>query len=208
MIGRADIEESKSHVALVAWRPQASYPCGNFSVTSRFIPRIVEDRQTTLSRLHTPLTHAIRQAFALLLCDRFPSCLSLFQDACVALQQARRPSQTPHLEMSPTSPRPKPGRLPGQQNNEQCQGVTCCGRPPLYALPPSPFYNSKLESSSTGSSCPAEGYTRPFPSLWFREDTTRDSKNLINPFMHVQNYWTRHLATLKESQLLPPFTRA
>ena len=37
MIGRADIEESKSHVALVAWRPQASYPCGNFSVTSRCI---------------------------------------------------------------------------------------------------------------------------------------------------------------------------
>lgn len=70
---------------------------------------------------------------------------------------------------------------------------------PLYAIPPSPFYNSKLESSSTGSSCPAEGNTRPFPSLWFREDMARDSKNLINPFMHVQNYWTRHLATLKES---------
>ena len=34
MIGRADIEESKSHVALVAWRPQASYPCGNSSDTS------------------------------------------------------------------------------------------------------------------------------------------------------------------------------
>ena len=30
-IGRADIEESKSNVALDAWLPQASYPCGNFS---------------------------------------------------------------------------------------------------------------------------------------------------------------------------------
>ena len=70
---------------------------------------------------------------------------------------------------------------------------------PLYALSLSSFYNPKLESSSTGSSCPAEDHTRPFPSLWFREDLSRDSKNLINPFMHVQNYWTRHLATLKES---------
>ncbi len=34
MIGRADIEGSKSDVAMNAWPPQASYPCGNFSVTS------------------------------------------------------------------------------------------------------------------------------------------------------------------------------
>ena len=35
MIGRADIEGSKSDVAMSAWPPQASYPCGNFSDTSR-----------------------------------------------------------------------------------------------------------------------------------------------------------------------------
>jgi hypothetical protein len=35
MIGRADIEGSKSNVAMHAWLPQASYPCGNFSDTSR-----------------------------------------------------------------------------------------------------------------------------------------------------------------------------
>ena len=34
MIGRADIEGSKSNVATNAWLPQASYPCGNFSDTS------------------------------------------------------------------------------------------------------------------------------------------------------------------------------
>ena len=34
MIGRADIEGSKSNVAMIAWLPQASYPCGNFSDTS------------------------------------------------------------------------------------------------------------------------------------------------------------------------------
>ncbi|PHT27158.1 hypothetical protein CQW23_33245 [Capsicum baccatum] len=36
MIGRADIEGSKSNVAKNAWVPQASYPCGNFFDTSTF----------------------------------------------------------------------------------------------------------------------------------------------------------------------------
>ncbi|KAK3212532.1 hypothetical protein Dsin_017238 [Dipteronia sinensis] len=36
MIGRADIEGSKSNVAMNACLPQASYPCGNFSNTSSF----------------------------------------------------------------------------------------------------------------------------------------------------------------------------
>ncbi|KAG8170859.1 hypothetical protein JTE90_026849 [Oedothorax gibbosus] len=34
MIGRADIEGSKSNVAMNAWLPRASYPCGNSSDTS------------------------------------------------------------------------------------------------------------------------------------------------------------------------------
>ena len=37
MIGRADIGGSKSNVAMHAWLPQASYPCGNFSDTSSCI---------------------------------------------------------------------------------------------------------------------------------------------------------------------------
>ncbi|CAL8988936.1 unnamed protein product, partial [Prunus brigantina] len=36
MIGRADIEGSKSNVAMNAWLPQAGYPRGNFSDTSSF----------------------------------------------------------------------------------------------------------------------------------------------------------------------------
>ncbi|PHT27253.1 Regulator of rDNA transcription protein 15 [Capsicum baccatum] len=36
MIGRADIEGSKSNVAMNVWLPQASYPCGNFLDTSSF----------------------------------------------------------------------------------------------------------------------------------------------------------------------------
>ena len=37
MIGRADIEGSKSNVATVAWLPQTSYPCENLSDTSRYL---------------------------------------------------------------------------------------------------------------------------------------------------------------------------
>ena len=40
MIGRADIEGSKSNVAMDAWLPQASYPCGNFSDTSCVKPSL------------------------------------------------------------------------------------------------------------------------------------------------------------------------
>ncbi|PHT25184.1 hypothetical protein CQW23_35179 [Capsicum baccatum] len=36
MIGRDDIEGSKSNVAMNAWLPQASYPCGNFFDTYTF----------------------------------------------------------------------------------------------------------------------------------------------------------------------------
>ncbi|KAK8634849.1 hypothetical protein V6N13_022729 [Hibiscus sabdariffa] len=36
MLGRANIEGSKSNVAMNAWLPQASYLCGNFSDTSSF----------------------------------------------------------------------------------------------------------------------------------------------------------------------------
>jgi hypothetical protein len=42
MIGRADIEGSKSNVAMFAWLPQASYPCGNFSDTSNLMIREVK----------------------------------------------------------------------------------------------------------------------------------------------------------------------
>ncbi|CAN7092774.1 unnamed protein product [Brassica rapa subsp. narinosa] len=35
MIGRADIEGSKSNVAMNAWLPQASYPCHAFTVRIR-----------------------------------------------------------------------------------------------------------------------------------------------------------------------------
>src|SRR5262249_2391765 len=55
MIGRADIEGSKSNVAMNAWLPQASYPCGNFSGTSSLKFRGTKGSigHTFMVRIHT-----------------------------------------------------------------------------------------------------------------------------------------------------------
>jgi hypothetical protein len=75
MIGRADIEGSKSNVAMNAWLPQASYPCGNFSDTSFF-----KLRNKRIDRPHFwfvfVLKGEIKPAFALLLYMRFLFSLS------------------------------------------------------------------------------------------------------------------------------------
>ncbi|KAI5382126.1 hypothetical protein KIW84_UN0123 [Lathyrus oleraceus] len=101
MIGRADIEGSKSNVAMNAWLPQASYPCGNFSDTSSFKFR----RTPALSLTDVP------------------------------------PQPTPHLTMSSA----------GSTNQT-----------PTYPTPLKSFHKVGLESSSTGSSFPADS-AKPVP---------------------------------------------
>ncbi|WZY99262.1 hypothetical protein YC2023_071591 [Brassica napus] len=113
MIGRADIEGSKSNVAMNAWLPQASYPCGNFSDTSSFKFR----------RSKGSIGHA------------FMMC---------------RPSQTPHLTMSSARIDP-PKRVLGLK-----EGVVT--PPPIHRS----FHKVGLESSSTGSSFPADS-AKPVP---------------------------------------------
>ncbi|WZY93894.1 hypothetical protein YC2023_066223 [Brassica napus] len=113
MIGRADIEGSKSNVAMNAWLPQASYPCGNFSDTSSFKFR----------RSKGSIGHA------------FTMC---------------RPSQTPHLTMSSARIDP-PNRVLGLK-----EGVVT--PPPIHGS----FHKVGLESSSTGSSFPADS-AKPVP---------------------------------------------
>uniref|UniRef100_A0AC11D0G4 Uncharacterized protein n=1 Tax=Ovis aries TaxID=9940 RepID=A0AC11D0G4_SHEEP len=55
MIGRADIEGSKSDVAMNAWPPQASYPCGNFSDTSCLKPQRSEGSHNPTDGSFAPL---------------------------------------------------------------------------------------------------------------------------------------------------------
>ncbi|CBK23209.2 uncharacterized protein, partial [Blastocystis hominis] len=47
LVGRADIEESKSDVAMNAWPPQASYPCG--SIGHIFVVCIHTENQNQMS---------------------------------------------------------------------------------------------------------------------------------------------------------------
>ncbi len=42
--------------------------------------------------------------------------------------------------------------------------------------------------------------------MWVRRVADRDSRALVDPFMHVGTHPTRHLATLRESELLPAFS--
>ncbi|KAJ3668738.1 hypothetical protein LUZ60_017880 [Juncus effusus] len=44
MIGRADIEGSKSNVAMNAWLPQASYPCVGFPLSVPVLSRLFDAR--------------------------------------------------------------------------------------------------------------------------------------------------------------------
>ncbi|KAG8170476.1 hypothetical protein JTE90_015629 [Oedothorax gibbosus] len=85
MIGRADIEGSKSNVAMNAWLPRASYPCGNSSDTSCI--KLVKSKGSIgpafAVRIHTE--NQIKRAFALLLYARFLSSLSSPWDICVTI---------------------------------------------------------------------------------------------------------------------------
>ncbi|KAF7457853.1 Regulator of rDNA transcription protein 15 [Cryptosporidium felis] len=116
MIGRADIEGSKSNVAMNAWLPQASYPCGNFSDTS----------SCNFHRSKGSIGHAFT--------------------VCIRTEN---------------------------QNQAQYNGISKMTlkvvvfqdrfiRAPTYATPSKPFHKVKLESSSTGSSFPAD-YSKPVP---------------------------------------------
>lgn len=61
MIGRADIEGSKSDVAMNAWPPQASYPCGNFSDTSSFKLQIFNASKGSIGHIFVVCIHTENQ---------------------------------------------------------------------------------------------------------------------------------------------------
>ncbi|CAK8679529.1 unnamed protein product [Clavelina lepadiformis] len=128
MIGRADIEGSKSNVAMNAWLPQASYPCGNFSDTSC---------------LKLPSSKgSIGHAFAV----------------CIHTEnqnQMYRPSQTP-----PPDTVFRANRAPPEGDALKARNVT--RRPPTYPTPLMSLHKVGLESSSTGSSFPANS-AKPVP---------------------------------------------
>ena len=113
-----------------------------------------------------------------------------------------RPSQTPLLNVFwavvtskaglvpkaglPTTPTPNP------VSKARLGVVVFHGREsriadaPTYATPPNLLHKIRIESSSTGSSFPAD-FAEPVPPAVVSLEADRDSRNLVNPFMRVTN---------------------
>lgn len=58
--------------------------------------------------------------------------------------------------------------------------------PSTYSSPLMCLHSSKVESCSTGSSFPANS-TKSVPLAVVSLDSSRDSGNLVHPFMHITN---------------------
>ncbi|EGG02094.1 hypothetical protein MELLADRAFT_91700 [Melampsora larici-populina 98AG31] len=125
MIGRADIEGSKSNVAMNAWLPQASYPCGSIG-------------HTFMVCIHTENQNQG---------DFYPFVL-------LEISVLNEPPLG-HLRYYLTDVPPQPN---SPSDNWYFTGAFA----PTYATPSMSFHNVKLESSSTGSSFPAD-FVKPVP---------------------------------------------
>ncbi len=177
MIGRADIEESKSNVAMYAWLPQASYPCGNFSDTSslKFLRT-----KGSIGHAFTVCIHTENQSKELL-----PFCSTW--DFC----SHWAPLRTPVYRLTDVPPQPNSPpdfvsrvdhRIPKKTalipETSACEGTVLYNEiskftsavvvfhsrfaSPTYSTPTKWIHKVRLESSSTGSSFPAD-YSKPVP---------------------------------------------
>ena len=175
MIGRADIEGSKSNVAMNAWLPQASYPCGNFSDTS------------SLKLLKTK--GSIGHAFTVCIHTENQNQVSFYpfvlHEISVLIELTLG-----HLRYHLTDVPPQPNSQPDSVfdtdlhsngalileseswNSPPLNRISkktirvmvfhCCIAAPIYSTPPMSFHRVRLESSSTGSSFPAD-FAKPVP---------------------------------------------
>ena len=223
MIGRADIEGSKSNVALNAWLPQASYPCGNFSDTSSL--KLLKSKRIDRPCFHSLYSYwksksneslwpfPLHEISVLIETHLWTPALCFNRCAAPAKLPTRLLSSTQDhdRERQRTSPL-LPSRLLPQAMSPivktnphsatslhhwiskltlKSGGITRLTLlpqrlPPILYLLKS-IHKVWLESSSTGSSFPADYCQARSPWLWFRWIADWDSGNLINPFMRVTN---------------------
>ena len=177
MIGRADIEESKSNVAMNAWLPQASYPCGNFSDTSslKFLKTKGSIGHAFTVCIHTEnqnqrsfypfVLHEISVLIELLLghlCYRLTD---------VPPQPNSPPDFVSRVDHHSVNDRLKSrnkclkGPILHNEISKLTSGVVVFHRrfaSPTYSTPPKSIHKVRLESSSTGSSFPAD-FSKPVP---------------------------------------------
>jgi hypothetical protein len=175
MIGRDDIEGSKCDVAMNAWSPQASYPCGNFSDT--YVRKLCEYKGSLGQDFTVSLrTEKLNQA------DIYPcdlrevsvpseSTLGHLRYHLVDVPpQPNFPTGCVSLKIAQADGQPKPAKLQLQKcahkeiSKETARVVVFHRRlaPPTYSTPPVSLHKANLKSSSTGSSFPAE-FAKPVP---------------------------------------------
>ncbi|OBQ46459.1 hypothetical protein VQ01_15595 [Tamlana sp. s12] len=125
MIGRADIEGSKSDVAMNAWPPQASYPCGNFSDTSRLKPKKSEGSRGPAFTVRTRTESQDQASF----CPSAPREVSGLPELALG-----------HLRYALTGVPPQsnspPDAVPGAGRARRAPGAWRQKREPLGARPP------------------------------------------------------------------------
>ncbi|KAH1188079.1 putative uncharacterized protein ART2 [Glycine max] len=172
MIGRADIEGSKSNVAMNAWLPQASYPCGNFSDTSSFkfrrtkgsIGHAFTVRIRTGNQNQTSFYPFVPHEISVLVELILGHLRYLLTDV------PPQPNSPPDNVFRPDRPAEadlgskKRGSAPLPIHGiSKITGISLSLFPaPTYPTPLKSFHKVGLESSSTGSSFPADS-AKPVP---------------------------------------------
>uniref|UniRef100_A0A6N2K871 Senescence-associated protein n=1 Tax=Salix viminalis TaxID=40686 RepID=A0A6N2K871_SALVM len=143
MIGRADIEGSKSNVAMNAWLPQASYPCGNFSDTSSFKFRRSKGSIGHAFTVRIRTGNQNQTSFYPFVPHEISVLVELILGHLRYLLTDVPPSQTP-------------------TDNVFRPIAAEAALAPTYPTPLKSFHKVGLESSSTGSSFPADS-AKPVP---------------------------------------------
>ncbi|KAK8635109.1 hypothetical protein V6N13_022986 [Hibiscus sabdariffa] len=175
MIGRADIEGSKSNVAMNAWLPQASYPCGNFSDTSSFKFRRskgsighaftirIRTRNQNQTSFYPFVPHEISVLVELILGHLRYLLTDVPPQPNSPPDNVFRPDRPAEADLGSKKRGSAPLPIHGV-SKITLKVVVFQFRPraPTYPTPLKSFHKVGLESSSTGSSFPADS-AKPVP---------------------------------------------
>ena len=208
-MGRADIEVPSRGVDGDSRPRRACYPRGNFSVTTN-------PHQWGLGGSLSPafasgsltVEDPVRPAFAFALYGGFLSRLSRPLGPLDIFSRGCRPSQTAHLPLFQRPKAPVRGTAAKGRCSIDASPVPRRGRD--RRLPPTLCIRD--HAPATGCSKAPRGLLFPLGVrglfvhvTWVHRVPGGDSGALVDPFVRVGTYPTRHLATLRESELLPAF---
>ncbi|KAJ0171859.1 hypothetical protein K1T71_012635 [Dendrolimus kikuchii] len=197
MIGRADIEGSKSNVAMNAWLPQASYPCGSigraFAVPMRtehldqasfcpFAPREVSVlAELALGHLRYSLTDVPPQSNS-------PPGSVLEPDHAGVVTATSVSATSPLCTLGTKHRAPADGidRAPLPPNRRLFTLETCCGygyEPARHLhVHPSPEFSRSAESIRTPPQMRCSSRSEPYlPSIGFHGTRTLRQKRKLFP---------------------------